>query len=226
MPALAPYIPNQDAKLNLWLDNFATLTSATPALYGLTSLQAANIASAVGAWTVAYAPTTSPSTKTAAAVSAKNTQKVTVLALVRPVAQTVSLNPGVESSDKIALGLNPRTSTPSPITPPTSNPVLTVQSASNLTVILRYRDSAASVSVKGKPYGARQCLVYFAVSATPVTDPSQLAFYQVATKSPFVLSFGGANGGKQVYLAAKWSTIQGAVSPWSGIVSCTIPIVS
>ena len=63
-------------------------------------------------------------------VSAKNTQRVTMLGIIRPYANFISLNAGVASGDKTALGVNPRTSTPSPITPPTTNPVLYLQSAS------------------------------------------------------------------------------------------------
>ena len=109
----------------------------------LRNADATNISDAVAAWTAAYTPVTSPSTKTAQAVSAKNTEKVSVLAIIRPYAQNISLNAGVSSANKIAVGVNPRTSTPSPVTPPTTNPVLLIQSAGNGSLILRYRDSAA-----------------------------------------------------------------------------------
>lgn len=226
MPALAPYIPNQDAKLNLWLQNFATLTSATPAAYGLSAGDATSIASIIASWTLAYSPVTSPTTKTAAAVSTKNTSKVTTLAQIRVYAQQISLNPGVSSDNKIALGLNPRTSTPSPISAPTSTPVLTVQSASALAIILRYRDSAGSPSTKGKPYGVKQCVIRYAISATPITDVAMLTGLVLATKSPLTVQFLPGDGGKQAYFAAQWSTQSAKVSGFSPIISFTIPVGS
>ena len=176
MPGLAPYIPVRDADLNNWLANFSTLITAAPATYGLSTADAATIASEVAAWVAAYTPVTSSSTKTAQAVAIKNTAKVTVISQIRVYAQVVANNPGVTSGNKIALGLNPKTSGPSPITAPTSNPVLVVQSAGHLSIILRYRDSAASPSVKAKPYGAIACQIFGGPSATPIVARSRLRF--------------------------------------------------
>lgn len=223
MPAVAPYIPPKDSALNLWLLNFSSLISASPPTYGLTSTDASNIANAVAAWTAAYTPVTSASTKTAMAVGAKNTAKVNTLNVIRPYAQVIAKNPGVTSANKIALGLNPQTSTPTPITPPTSNPVLTVQSASNLSIILRYRDSAASPSVKSKPYGVKSLQLFGLVSATPVTDPTTMLLRATATKSPLTDMFSSGDAGKQVYYAARWAIQKGQYSPWSPIINFTVP---
>jgi hypothetical protein len=223
MPALAPYIPPKDAAFSNWFLNFSTLITASPATYGLVSSDAVNIANQYSAWIAAYTPVTSPSTKTAQSVSSKNTAKVTALSVIRPYAQQISLNPGVSSASKIALGLNPRTSTPSPVTAPASNPVLTVQSASNLALILRYRDSVTAPSVKAKPYGVTQWRIFGMVSATPVTDPTMLPLLATFTKSPGTVTFPAGAAGKQAYLAALWATRTGLVSPWSPMVNFTVP---
>jgi hypothetical protein len=222
MPALPPYIPNRDSKFDEWLANFSTLITAAPGTYGLMAGDAANIAAAAASWHAAYLLVTSPTTKTAATVSAKNTSRVNTLAVVRPYAQTISLNQGVTSGNKIAVGVNPRTSTPSPITPPTTNPILVLQSAANLSAFIRYRDSAASVSVKAKPYGVTQIQIYGAASATIVTDPTTLPLKGTFQKSPLVLTFASGNAGQQFYTAARWATRTGGLSPWSPIINFTI----
>jgi hypothetical protein len=218
MPALPSYIPARDTNLNAWLSNFSTLASANPAAYGLAAADAATIAAAVAAWTAAYIALLSPSTKTAAAVSAKNSEKVIVLAAVRPYAQQISLNAGVTSSNKIAIGVNPRTSVPTPITAPTTSPVLTAQSTSTAGTILRYRDATASPSVKSKPYGVVQVQLYGKASATAVTDPTTLTFLGAYTKSPLTQPMPGV-AGQTVYFAARWITKKGLVGPWSPIIS-------
>ena len=136
MPAVAPYIPAKDASLNAWLANFSALLTANPYTYAQTPAVAATVATVVAAWTAAYALVTSPTTKTKATVAAKNTEKVLVLANVRPIAQQISLSPGVTSANKTAIGVNPRTSTPAPIAAPTTYPVLSITSAHNLSVVL------------------------------------------------------------------------------------------
>jgi hypothetical protein len=223
MASLPPYVPSRDANLANWADNFATLIAAAPALYGLTAGDSVTISAAQAAFAAAYAVVTSPSTKTAEAVSAKNTAKILMLQTLRPYAQQIGLNAGVASSDKIALGINPRTSTPSPVSAPVTNPVLVFQSAGNLTLILRYRDSAAGVSVKAKPYGVMTCEVYAKVSGTPVVDAADLLHVASATKTPLTVVRGAEDAGKQLYIAARWKTRTGLVSPWSPIVNFTVP---
>jgi hypothetical protein len=223
MPSVAPYIPVRDVDLNNWLANFSTLISASPSTYGLLASDGVTIASEVAAWVLAYTPCTSPATKTATAVGIKNTAKVTVVSQIRVYAQVIAKNPGVTSGNKIALGLNPGTSFPSPITPPASNPVLVVQSAGHLSIILRYRDSAASPSVKAKPYGVIGAQIFGGPSATPITVPVPSPLLTIATKSPVTITFPGGSGGMQGYFWARWAITTGGVSPWSPIINFTIP---
>lgn len=223
MPALPPYIPRRQADLDAWALNFSTLLTAAPATYGQTSGTAAAVASAYTAWHAAYLAVTSPSTKTANTVSAKNAAMVSLLATLRPVAQNVSLNPAVSSGSKISIGVNPRTSTPTPITPPTTYPIVTIQAGANLQLYVRYRDSAASPSVKSKPYGVQSVQLAYLVSATPITDHTLLTNVIALTKSPFLLTF--AAGG-QCYLAARYLLKNGGYSGYGPIVSFTVPTAS
>lgn len=222
MPANAPYIPSRNANLVAWAANFATLISASPSTYGLMTSDATTIAANNAALQAAWALISSPSTKTAASVSAFNTEKIVALAVFRPYAQTISLNAGVSSSAKTAVGVNPRTSTPIPITTPTTAPVLTAQSTSTAGTIIRYRDATASPSVKAKPYGVTQCLIFAEASTTPVTDPTLLSLAAITTKSPLTLAMGSTNAGKTVYFAARWSTRKGLLGPWSSIISYVV----
>lgn len=223
MPALAPYIPAPDAALANWASNFSTLITAAPATYGLTTGDAAAIAAVEATWAADYALVTSPMTKTPATVANKNTARINLLATLRPYAQTIALNAGVSSSNKIALGLNPRTSTPVPITAPTTYPSLTIAQALALAHVIRYRDSIASPSVKAKPYGVVQIQLFGMTSTTPVTDPTTLPLLQATTKSPLLQTWGSGAVGLKAYYAAKWATRKGLVGPWSPIVAFTVP---
>lgn len=222
MPSLAPYIPARDADLNTWAANFATLIAASPTSYGLVSGDATVITGVQTAFAAGYATATSPSTRTPQTVQAKNADKISMLATVRPYAQTIANNAGVSSSAKVALGVNPRTSTPTPITTPTTNPVLTIAQAMSHQHIVRYRDTIASPSVKAKPYGVIGVQVFGTVSATPITDPAGLDFLFQTTKSPFVATWDNTDTGKQAYYSARWVTRTGLVGPWSAVVNFTV----
>jgi hypothetical protein len=218
MPALPPYIPAKNANLLAWGLNFSTLITAAPATYGLIAGDATAIAAQYATLAADYALITSPTTKTATTVMNFGNAKVTALALWRSYAQAIANNAGVSSANKIAVGVNPRTSTPVPITAPTTNPVLVVQSASTAGIIVRYRDSVASVSVKAKPYGVIGMLLYAKASATVITDPTTLSYEGTQTKSPLTLSM-PATAGMTVYMAGRWVTKKGLIGPWSPIIS-------
>lgn len=222
MPAVAPYIPAKDSLFQNWFANFNTLVTAAPATYGLTAGDAAAIAAAYATWNTDYLLVTSPSTKTPTTVQNKNAAKVNALAIVRPYAVTVSLNAGVSSANKIALGVNPRTSVPLPITAPTTAPTLTAQSTSPAGTIIRYRDSTSSPSVKSKPYGVIAMQLYAEASTTPITDPTTINYIGNYTKSPLTLVLGSAAAGKTVYMASRWVTRKGLVGPWSAIISYVV----
>lgn len=222
MPQLAPYIPTKDVLLDTWSANFSTLITANPATYGLTAADATAIAAVVASWHAAYLLVTSSSTKTAATVSAKDTQKQLLLATCRPYAIIISLNAGVSSANKIAVGVNPRTSVPVPIAQPVTMPVLSINPLGPLTHAVRYRDSLASPSVKSKPYGAIGMQLFGLASATPITNPNLLLYMLDSGKSPFSVTLASGDVGKQQYYAGRWITRRGLVGPWSSIVNATV----
>jgi hypothetical protein len=208
--------------LDAWAANFSTLLTAAPMTYGQDAGTALNVAMVYATWSAAYALVTSPATKTASTVSAKNIARTSMLAIIRPVAQEISLSPGVTAGNKTAIGVNPRTSTPGPITPPGSNPVLSIAQALPLQHIVRYRDSIASPSVKSKPYGVIQCQIFGAASATPITDPTLLPLIAVSTKSPFLITWPSGDKGLNAYYVGRWIIRKGAVSAYGPITSFTI----
>jgi hypothetical protein len=224
MAQAAPYLPRRDTDLDSWLANFSGLLTASPATYGQTSGTATAVAAAVASWSAAYALVTSPSTKTAATVAAKDTERVNVLATVRPVAQNISLNPAVLSTDKVAIGVNPRQNSPQPITPPTTLPLLTIQGGASLQLYARYRDSAATPSVKSKPYGVKFVVLHYITSATPIIDPTLLTNKLNMTKSPTLVQFQPGDGGKQCYLCGQYLLGNGRLGGFGPIVSFTVPI--
>lgn len=222
MPSVAPYIPPKDAAFDNWFGNFQGLILAAPSTYGLLASDATIITGQYNTWHAAYLLVTSPATKTKNTVSAKNTAKVNSLNVIRPYAQNVSNNPGVTSANKIALGLNPKTSTPSPVTPPNSYPVLTQISQNPGVVNFSYRDSQTSPSVKSKPYGVKSLQLYGKASVTPITNPADLNQLGTFTKSPLQFNFpSGYTPGTTWYFAAVWQIQKGDQGPWSPISSLT-----
>ena len=99
-----------------------------------------------------------------------------------------------------------------------TRPMLSFQSASVLSAILRYHDSDDGVSTKAKPYGVVQCQVFGQTSATPITNPASLPLIATPTKTPFTLTFTAAQAGQTLYLAARSATRTGLTGPWSAMI--------
>jgi hypothetical protein len=223
----SPYIPPKDADAVNWATNFAATITANPGLYGLTAGDASAITTASSAFSAAYAigggsyhSPVNPATKTPTTTQDKVNARVSMEAILRPYAIQISRNAGVSSGDKIAVGVNPRTSVPTPILAPTSIPALSLTGGTPLQHTLRYTDSAA-VTGKAKPFGALQLQVFAMTSATPITDPTLIAFYGVATKSPFVINYSSGDANKVAYVVGRWVTRTGLVGAFGSIIQAT-----
>lgn len=218
----APYIPTADADFGNWIDNFSTMLTASPTTYGLVAADAVVVAGVTATWDSTYSSAIDPSTRTPVTIAAKDDAKTAALATCRPYAQQIANNAGVSPSNKIAIGVNPRTNGSTPVPTPLTTPLVSVPSLGNLTHVLRYRDELASPTSKAKPAGAIAMQIFGKASATPITDPNALTFLSQQTKSPFQVDLDPGDVGKQMYYVGRWVTRTGKVGPFGPIVSATI----
>ncbi len=224
MTAAAPYLPEPQTEFDAWLLNFSTLISTEPKRYNLSEADAAVIADVYAEWSAAYRPVTAPITKTKVTVAAKNAAREMAEATIRPCAQIIANDRNVTPDDKVVLGLNPRVNGRTPIKAPLAGPMLSVAPAGNLLLKLTYQCSGAGVSRRAKPPGVTACQLYYAVSATRITNQNDLPLKKLATKSPLQIQFHACEANLPCYFAARWGVQTGGVSPWSRIVSFSIPM--
>ncbi len=217
-------MPDAQADFDLWLMNFSTLIAAEPARYGLAQADAVIVAEVYAEWSAAYRPVTTNWEKTKASVAAKNAAREMAEATIRPCAQIIANDENVSVADKIVLRLNPRTSHRTAIKPPHTCPSLSVMPVGNLLLKLTYENTCEGRPKRAKPPGVTHCQIFAGVSARPVTDHTKLPLRTLATKSPFQLQFDPHEGNQTCYFAARWGVQTGGVSPWSRIVSFTVPV--
>ncbi len=60
------------------------------------------------------------------------------------------------------------------------------------------------------------------VGDPPPTDPSELSFLSVDTRTPYVANFSGADGGQTAHYMLRWVSTGGEKGPWSETASATI----
>jgi hypothetical protein len=151
------------------------------------------------------------------------------LAIARPYATQIRLNPGVTDADKIALGLNLPNNTPSPVPPPTTFPVLAFVSATPLAHTLRFADSMTPTQLGRKPQGVKQIQLFRTIATTPQSDPTVALLYGDFTKIPLTVGFSSGDAGKYATYFARWTNanrqVGGSivpVGPWSAALSAII----
>lgn len=207
------YLPSRDPELDTWLLNFSTLIAANPTNYGLVAADATAITNAYNAWHAAYLAATNPTTRTKATVMTKNEQKATVLSVVRGYAATIRVNRAVSDELKIGLGLHVRDSSPTPVPPPSTYPVLAVSGMGQGVQDLRAADQSTP-SRRGRPAGTAGLLLFRAVGVAPIIDPAQATFLSFVTRAEYQSQFDSADNGKVATYFARWTNSKGEVGPW------------
>ncbi len=225
------YIPKSDAGKRDWLDNFSARIAADPARYGLTEADAEILTADAAAFAEAYQVAQRPETRTAPAVAHKDSTRAAAVATARVFAQLIKANRGVDNADKLNLGLRVNDTTRTPVSAPTTAPVLMIVGATGGGVhVLRYADEKTPSS-RRKPAGvATLQLMAFTTpvgAPTPIVsagfDPSRGgALVGLFTTQPIEVQHEHKDDGGTATYFARWVTRTGKTGPWSAPVSMTI----
>jgi hypothetical protein len=215
------WIPTTDGPLDTFVNNFQTLIASSPTSYGLVTSDATSITSNYNSWHAAYLAAINPTTRTHATITTKNVQKANVMSVVRGYGATIRANRGISDALKIGLGIHVRDTSPTPVPPPSTYPLLTIDSFNLGTLSLHAADQNTP-DKKARPVGTSGMLLFSVVATTPVTTPTGLEFNAFLTKPKFQNTFTEADSGKTVTYFARWTNGKGELGPWSPPVNIRI----
>jgi hypothetical protein len=224
--AAPSYIPPGDSDLNLFLINFSTLITATPAAYGLLAADATAIAAQKTAYSAAFVLATDPSTRTPVTVAAKDTARRNAEAVVRPYAQRVASSLTVSDALKTGLGLNLHGTPPAPVPAPTVAPLLSLVSAAVGVHTIIGRNPINPTS-KAMPVGSVGVQVERGAGATLAAATAALTFFDLRSKQPMSLSTAGQPSGTILAYRTRYFTRSGPAGsaqfgPWSEVISAAV----
>ena len=209
-------IPGGDAEFGAWLENFLTYATANVAALGLVDLELVPLRTARTMWRTAY-----PAQLTAQA--AAQAARSNVEAALRPLVRRLQSSAAVSDAERAGLGLTVPDRQPTPVSPPTTPPVVKV-TVSRLRHVIHFTDAAAPTK-KAKPAGVNGAEIWVklaAVADPPPTDPKALTFVALDTRTPYTLDFDGADGGKNAHYMLRWVTTKGEKGPWSETATATV----
>ncbi len=218
----ADYIPGADGAFDAWQSNFVTYATANAAALGLDPLvDIPPVATAQTAWTADYAANTAAQAAAQAARQAKEAARSAFEGVIRPLVGVLQASAAVDDTERAALGITVPDTKPTPVGPPTTRPVVTVDTSQRLQHTIAFTDELTSAS-RAKPAGVRGAQVWVKIGNPAPTDPNELTYLATDTRTPYVTNFDGADANQVAHYMLRWESTRGETGPWSETASATI----
>ena len=218
MPSGSSFVPNSDERLLNWSASFRDQIVATPTAFFTTAAIAAAYSLVHNAYATALATALNKTTRTESTVATKDACKRTLQIQARSLGGMIQKNVNVTDAQKLGLGITVR-ATPSPIPPPSSQPLVEVISVTGRTVSLRFK-STATIGKRGRPSGTAGLQVYSLVAAEPSQNPSDWTFCGTTSKTLMDVEFPATvAAGAQVWFVASWISPRLQTGPASNAVT-------
>ena len=217
---MADYIPGPDGSFQAWQANFVTYANANLAALGLVAADMTPVTAAQTSWNSAFPAHVAAVNAAKAAKQTKDEARAAYVAVIRPLVRRLQASAVVSDAEKASLGITVAQA-PTPIGPPTTAPICTIECGNRLQQTLRFVDSATPTR-KAKPAGALGVEIWNKVGTTPPTGEGDLRFVAVDTNAPYVMNFPAEDGGKTNYVWKRWVSPTGERGPWSEQAQATI----
>ncbi len=218
----ADYIPGADGAFDAWQANFVTYAIANAVALGLDPLvDIPPLTGAQATWTTDYAANTAAQAAAQGARQAKEGARSAFEGVVRTMVGVLQASAAVDDTERAALGITVPDTTPTPIGPPTSRPVVTVDTSQRLQHTIAFQDELTPTS-RAKPAGVRGAQIWVKIGDPPPTDPNELTYLATDTRTPYVANFDGVDGNKVAHYMLRWESTRGDVGPLSETASATI----
>jgi hypothetical protein len=215
-------IPRKDNEFRVWADSFIAQCDANKAAWDVPADAVTALRALYDTYTAALTIAQIPNVYNKGATSAKKEAKKALRqALLMFIAKYIDYNPAITVPIRNNLGLIIRSTTYTPVPVPTTYPEFVIKVKAIRALEVHFRDMGSAR--KGVPYGYNGAVIYYDVRDTPPTDPKELGHSQLATRTPYTLTFTEADRGKRVYIVFAWQNQKGQMGPFSQIEEAFIP---
>jgi len=215
------FIPGADGDFDSFQEVFVAYVVANAVALGIDPADATALGTAQSAWAGSYS---AHSTAQAAAQSMrqlKDDSRGDLESSIRTLARQIQANPAVSDAQREAMGLTVADTTPTPVVTASTRPVVTVDSSERLRHVIAFTDEATPTK-KAKPKGVMGAEIWVKIGDPAPTDPSELTFLSVDTRTPYTVDYDGADGGKTAHYMLRWVNTRDEKGPWSETASATI----
>lgn len=219
---MADYIPQADSEFDTWQGAFVTYANANLAALGLIALDMTAITAGQGNWTTTYTAHIAAQNAAETAAQAKRDGRAAYVTSIRALVARLQSSPAVSDPERAALGITVPDRVPTPVGPPTTRPVLQVDTSQRLKITVAFADEGTPTS-EAKPTGVIGCEVWVKVGGTPPTDLDDCSFLATDTRTPYTANFDGAQSNQTAHFIGVWVNSKAERGPLSQTVSATVP---
>jgi hypothetical protein len=218
------FFPQADADFVAWGDQFNSYVQANFAALGLSATEATGLNSAWFRFRIGYAAHVQARAAASAAYQEKARSRRAFEALMRPAVRRIQTFGATTDAQRGELGITIPDRTRTPVGAPTSRPLVKVDFSKRLSHRIAFADERTPLR-RVRPRGILGAEVWVKVSAPgegPPSGAADLKFLLLATRSPAVVEYGGADAGKTAHYMIRWLSRRGEPGPWSETASATI----
>lgn len=215
------YLPRTDAALAAWTQNFVDVVNANLAAYGVTALEVQPIENSLTIFEGALQSQLAAIADAQSKTQLKDDQRAILEGQIRPLVRKIQAHPTVGDPMRAAAGITVPDTDPTPVGPPTTAPKGTVDTSQRLRHTIHFTDVTTPNS-KAKPAGVRGVEIWVKIGEPLPTDPSELSFITLDSRTPHVIDFDGEDGGKMATYWLRWVSTRGEPGPWGQFVCATI----
>ncbi|TVQ58053.1 MAG: hypothetical protein EA377_00390 [Phycisphaerales bacterium] len=215
------YMPRTDDGFWHWLQNFSSLLHENPQRFALTAADAQIVMDHFDAYTPLWRQCKQPSLRTTTLIARKDAVKASAMASCRVYAKIIKGIPGVDEESKTALGLRINDTTPTPISVPSTVPMLSIVCAYSGEHVMRYADETTPTS-RRKPHGAKFIEIWCNIAKGPNPDVSAAKPVGSFGRQPIRVALDQAHTGDTATYFGRWINTKGEPGPWSLPVTMTV----
>jgi hypothetical protein len=213
------YVPKKDSLLYAWGGNFTVKVAENATAWTIPTSEVSALQAAYTSFAQLYEKV-SGSDRTRTLVSDKNDARDAFVELVRTMVGFRLRNPIITDGQRLALGLNVRSTTPTPIDVPKTFPTMQIKVATTCRLKISFTESGTKS--RAKPYGIDGAIIAYAILPEPPVNVAALSLRVRATRTPHVIAFAEEEIGKKAYFSICWQNEKGEQGPWSPIKSANI----
>lgn len=216
------YIPGADSGFDAFQTQYVTYFNANALTWGYGLPETGAMTTAQTNWNNSYNAHLAAVAAALAAKQLKDQRRTELTALIQLRSGQIQVNTATTDTHRANLGITIADTEPTPVGPPTSNPVLQADTSNRLQIVVSFADEGTPTS-KAKPAGVVGCEIWMKIDGAAPTDLDDCEFVTLDSRTPHTVVFDGADAGKPVHFIGRWQSTRGDKGPISETVSATVP---